>query len=342
MKLNLLLATSLITGAAFGQFTQTNEPAIGSSTTMYVLDSNAVDYASMTGAGQTWDYSTTPGVYGETKVVNVATAASTANGADYPNSTWAVDIAGFMTTYYTSSSSSRISQGFVFDGGDVAGTVRVVFDGGADDAVTMNYPYALTNTLTDAFAGEALTDMSPSPLATSGSITTTVDGQGTLKLNAGTTLTGVTRFKLHDQATADLPLGLGTVEMERTQYEYYDLANSSLPVFVHSTLVITMGGTPTTQHIVMSNVAPDEYLSVSDNNLAAFSMYPNPANESITVSGLSGNETISIVDMTGKTVLTAQNSGASQTLNIADIQAGVYNLVVISNGNKAIKKLTIN
>lgn len=342
MKLNLLLAASLITGAAFGQFTQSNEPVVGSYMTMYLLDSNAVNYSAVTGTGVTWDYSTTPGIAGETKVVTVSLPSATANGSDYPNSTWAVDIADFMTSYYTSSASSRISQGFAFDGGNGAGTVRVVFDGGSDDALIMNYPYAVTNTLTDAFAGSAITD-NFGTLATSGGVTTIVDGQGTLKLNAATTLSNVTRFKLNDQATAVIPIpGLGNVVMERTQYEYYTMTNPYLPVLVHSTLVITLAGSPTTQHIVMSSVAPDEYLDVADNNKIAFGIYPNPANESVVISGLTGNEMISIVDMAGRTVLTAQNTGVSQTLNVADFQAGIYNVVVSANGIKSTKKLTIN
>ncbi|TSJ42325.1 T9SS type A sorting domain-containing protein [Fluviicola chungangensis] len=342
MKLNLLLATSLITGAAFGQFTQSNEPVMGSTMTMFLLDSNAVDYAAVTGTGVTWDYSTTPGITGETKDVTVALPSATTNGSDYTSSTWAIDIAGFMTSYYTSSASSRISQGYAFDGGNGAGTVRVVFDGGADDALIMNYPYDVTNSLTDAFAGNAITD-NFGTLATSGGITTIVDGQGTLKLNAATTLSNVTRFKLSDQATAVIPIpGLGNVIMERTQYEYYTMTNPYLPVLVHSTLVITLAGTPTTQHIVMSSVAPDEYLAVSENNKATFGLYPNPANESVVISGLAGNETIAIVDMAGRTVLTTQNNGTSQTLNVADFQAGIYNVVVTANGIKSTKKLTIN
>ncbi|WP_343636836.1 T9SS type A sorting domain-containing protein [Fluviicola sp.] len=342
MKLNLLLATSLITGAAFGQFTQSNEPVMGSSVTMYVLDSNAVDYAAVTGTGVTWDYSTTPGIAGETKVVSVALPSATTNGSDYPSSTWAIDIAGFMTSYYTSSASSRISQGYAFDGGSGAGTVRVVFSGGANDALIMNYPYAITNNLTDAFSGNANTDNFGS-LATSGNIDTKFDGQGTLKLNAATTLSNVSRFKLHDQATAVIPIpGFGNVVMERTQYEYYTMTSPYLPVLVHSTLVITLAGTPTTQHIVMSSMAPDEYLNVAENNKIAFEVYPNPANESVVISGLTGNETIAIVDMAGRTVLTTQNNGTSQTLNVSDFQAGIYNVVVSANGIKSTKKLTIN
>lgn len=337
MKLNLLLATSLITGAVFGQFTDSNKPVIGTSTTMYILDSNAVDLASMTGTGQNWDYSTTPGIYGQTKTVSVVAPASTAYAADYPTSQFAIDIPGFVTSFYTSSASTRNSQGFVFDAGSFGGTAVVKLD--SNDELLMNYPYAQSNTLTDAFAGNA--NVMGTDYPTTGTVTTSVDGSGTLKLNAATTVSGVLRYKSHDVANVTIPF-VGAITMDRTQYEYYALSSSSLPIFVHAKLVITLAGSPTTQNIVMSSVLPDEYLAVSENNKATFGLYPNPANESVVITGLSGNETISIVDMAGRTVMTTQNTGASQTLNVSDFNAGVYNVVVIANGNKSVKKLTIN
>lgn len=338
MKLNLLLATSLITGAAFGQFTDSNKPTIGTSVTMYVMDSNTVDYASMTGTGQTWDYSNTPGIYGETKVVSVVDPSTTAYSGDYPSSTFAIDIPGFVTSFYTSTASTRNSQGFVFDGGSFGGTVIVKLS--SNDELLMNYPYAQGNTIaSDPFSGTANVQGTDYP--TTGTVSTSVDGSGTLKLNAATTLTGVLRYKSHDQATVTIPF-VGNITMDRTQYEYYHHATSNLPVFVHSKLVIDLAGTPTTQVIAMNSVVPDEYLTVSENDKAVFGLYPNPANESVVISGLTGNETISIVDMAGRTVLTTQNTGASQTVNVADFQAGVYNVVVIANGIKSTKKLTIN
>lgn len=338
MKLNLLLATSLITGAAFGQFTDSNKPTVGTNMTMYVMDSNTVDYASMSGTGQTWDYSNTPGIYGETRAVSVVTPASTAYSGDYPSSTFAIDIPGFVTSFYTSTASTRNSQGFVFDGGSFGGTVIVKLN--SNDELLMNYPYAQGNSIaSDPFSGTA--NVMGTDYPTSGTVSTSVDGSGTLKLNAATTLTGVLRYKSHDQASVSIPL-VGTITMDRTQYEYYHHATSNLPVFVHATLVISIGGTPTTQTIALNSVAPDEYLSVADNHAVAFGMFPNPANESVVISGLTGNETIAIVDMAGRTVLTTQNSGTSHTLNVADFQAGVYNVVVTSNGNKTTKKLTIN
>lgn len=338
MKLNLLLATSLITGAAFGQFTQTNEPALGTSLTMYVVDSNVTNYASTTGTGVTWDYSTAIGYTGATKSVAVVLPSATASGSSYSTSSKAIDMPGFMTTYFTSSGSSRISQGFAFEGGNVAGTVKVILD--SNPETLFNYPFAYGNTLTDAFAGNAVTGIGT--FATTGTIDATVDGTGTLKLNAATTLNNITRYKLADQATANAA-PFGNIVMNRVQYEYYDLSNpGSLPVFVHSKLTIDIAGSQIVQNLVLNSVMPDDFLSVSENSVATFGLYPNPANESVTLTGLSGNETISIVDLAGKTVLSTENTGTAQTINVSDIQAGIYNVVVISNGSKTTKKLTIN
>ncbi|MNU71100.1 hypothetical protein D3C71_605240 [compost metagenome] len=338
MKLNLLLATSLITGAAFGQFNQTNEPAIGASTNLYVVDSNAANLSAITGTGVTWDYSAIGG-YGAsaTKTISVVTPASTPSGANFASSAKAIQIPNFITTYFTSTGTERVSQGFSFEDAS-AGTVDVVLSGNPE--LLMNYPFAVPNTLTDAFAGNAYTGLIPgTPIPTTGNITASVDGSGTLKLSNTITLNNVLRYKIVENATANA--GLLTVQINRTQFEYYDLANSTLPVFVHTQLTIDMGS-PMTQNLVMSSVLPTSTAGLNDLNAKEFGLYPNPANESVTLSGLSGNETISIVDLAGKTVLSTENTGATQTINVSDIKAGIYNVVVISNGSKSTKKLTIN
>ncbi len=333
MKLNLLLATSLITGAAFGQFTQTNEPAIGTSANLYVVDSNASNLASVTGSGVTWDYSGIAG-YGaaNTKTISVVTPPN----ADFTGAQKAIQIPNFITTYFSSTATDRTSQGFSFEDPS-AGTIDVILDGNTE--LLMNYPFAVTNSLTDAFSGNAHTSAFPTAIPTTGNITASVDGSGTLKLSSSVSLNNVLRYKIVENATANA--GFLTVQIQRTQFEYYDLANSSLPVFVHAQLTINMG-TPTTQNLVMSKVLPAETVGLNELGTAQFGLYPNPANESVTLSGLSGNETISIVDLAGKTVFSTENSGATQTINVSDINAGIYNVVVVSNGSKTTKKLTIN
>lgn len=330
MKLNLLLATSLMTGAAFGQFTQANEPNIGDSKTMYVVDSNYTDYAATIGAGVTWNYSSI-GTYPTpvTKLVDVITPASPFGSADF-----GIEIPGFISGYYTSSATSRNCIGFTFQEPSL-GSIDVVLS--TNNELVMNYPFALNGTLTDAFSGNAVTPLGNIPLT--GNVNAMVDGSGTLLLE-GMTINNVLRYKIIETANATSPLG--PIQLDRIQYEYYDLANSSLPVFIHSKLTITSTGGASTQHLVLSSVLPTGTASVAGNSSVDFGMYPNPANESITFSGLSGNETVSIVDMAGKTVVPAQNLTGSQTLNVSDIEAGIYNVVVISNGNKTVKKLTIN
>lgn len=333
MKLNLLLATSLITGAAFGQFNQTNEPAIGATANLYVVDSNASNLSAITGTGVTWDYSGIGGYgAGATKTISVITPPN----SDFTGAQKAVQIPNFITTYFSSTGTERVSQGFSFEDPSI-GTIDLILDGNTE--LLMNYPFAVTNSLTDAFAGNAHTTVFPTAIPTTGNITASVDGSGTLKLSSTVTLNNVLRYKIVENATANA--GLFTAQINRTQYEYYDLANSSLPVFVHAQLTVDVNG-PSTQNLVMSSVLPAETVGLNELGTQEFGLYPNPANESVTLSGLSGNETISIIDLAGKTVLSTENTGATQTINVSDIKAGIYNVVVISNGSRTTKKLTIN
>lgn len=337
MKQLLLSISVLASVQSFAQFTQTNEPAIGDNGTMYVLDSAATNMASTTGTGVTWDYSSTIGYYGETKNLACVAPSSTPYATHFAIASKAVDITGFVTSFFSSSSTARNSKGFVFDGGSLAGTVEVVLD--ANDELIMNYPMIVGDNIADAMSGTVYTT-SMGSFPCTGSSTATCDGSGTLILNSTTSLTGVMRFKLVDQVTATVPF-IGTVTMDRVQYEYYDLANSRLPVFVHATLTITMAGTPTVQSIVLSSVAPDNYLTVSEASQVEFAMFPNPANDNITLQGLTGNETIQILDVTGRVVLTSTAANTSALINVSELKAGVYNVLVNQNGNIGVKTLVI-
>ena len=113
MKKILLFAT-LLSGAAFGQMTQANEPAIGTSATMFLCDSNVTNYESMTGSGVNWDYSDINGVFGITKTIDVLDATLTAEADSFPGSTYAINVGGALISYYSSTSTQRVSQGFLY------------------------------------------------------------------------------------------------------------------------------------------------------------------------------------------------------------------------------------
>lgn len=67
----------------------------------------------------------------------------------------------------------------------------------------------------------------------------------------------------------------------------------------------------------------------------SFTVYPNPTNNTITVTGGEGNTAISILDATGREVLFEANYGFNTPLNIEGLAPGVYYLRV--NNSKTIK-----
>lgn len=334
MKIQLLFASFLFTSAAFCQFTQANEPAIGDQMTLFIVDSSATDYASVTGTGVTWDYSNIMGYPGDpTKSLSVVAAADADPNDHFTAASKAITIPNFITTFFSSSSSARNSKGFIFEEATL-GSIEIVLD--ADDELLMNYPFDVTNTLTDAFSGSTYASVAPSSIPTTGSITASVDGKGTLLLPDGSSVSDVLRYKIVE--TANGSFFTFNVTMTRTQYEYYDLSDSGLPIFVHSSLTFDMG-TPMTQTLVMSSVAPTP-ASITENNGINFSMFPNPATETVSFTGLTGAESVSIVDLSGKVVFSAETL-VSNSIDVSSIEAGIYNVVVMKNGAKSVKKLTI-
>jgi hypothetical protein len=71
---------------------------------------------------------------------------------------------------------------------------------------------------------------------------------------------------------------------------------------------------------------------------AAISVYPNPFNDVITLTGVSSNSTIQIFSVDGKNVY--QGNATSSTLNTSNLSAGVYMLSIIdTNGNRQVQKI---
>lgn len=77
----------------------------------------------------------------------------------------------------------------------------------------------------------------------------------------------------------------------------------------------------------------------NSNGKLEYSIYPNPAKNELVIKNLTGNNTISIVDATGRIVMTRNNvNNGLATLNISTLQNGLYN-VIVNNGieNKTLK-----
>ena len=339
MKKTLLFAVLSLTFYGNAQFTQANEPAISDIETMYLCDSFAVNLDGVTGSGAIWDYTTLGGYPGETRDVEVVNATTTTYASDFPTSATAITVGTNLTSYYSSTASDRSSQGFVFSEASL-GDVIAKFS--TDDELVATYPFPFGGTSTDGFSGD-IEYLGGSSAAATGMGHASVDGEGTLNLPNGVSLANVLRYKLIDTswATITIPFPLGDMEFIRTQYEYYDHTVSNLPVFIHSTIKVQNVGAPapiSEQSLVLSMYEPG-YLSTSSIDEVEFSVYPNPATETVTISGNLGDDAHAVLfDQSGRELISSSVSNGS-TINISALENGVYFVRIQDNGLTTTKSI---
>lgn len=343
MKKSLLVVTlfSASLSMAQGSLTQANEPEIGASAAMFLCDSNVTDYAAITGNGVTWDYSTILGLPGEMRTIEVIDPVNSPYSADFPTANKAIVLEGFLTNFWLSSATDRRSSGFVFEEPSF-GVVKGVFDD--DDQLLATYPFALNGYENDLYQGTLSFEflgIPQSPDAT-GKSYARIDGEGTLKLNATTTLNNVIRYVLIDTLHASVNIGLPLdIELIRTQYEYYT-AQGGLPVFLHSSAVIQQqsAATPLTSFVVvLSSVEPDGFLAVNNKEQVRFNMYPNPANDAVAIQGSFETADVVVFDQTGKVVLHQASFAAGNNVAIDALKTGIYMVQVTTEQGTAIQKL---
>jgi len=350
MKKHILLVALLLTGKAFSQsFSQSNEPQIGTSASMYIADSLTSNKSAEKGDNITWDYSSLS-IDDTTKrlSISIVNPSTTKYASLYKNATKAIIIENFITSYYSSTSNERSSLGYYFQSGDL-GDVRSYLD--KDVQITHTYPFGLSNSKSDNMSGTLYYTLNTYPMSpkSSGTSFAEVDGIGNLQFNSSLTVPNVIRYHIFDstQATLTFP-GIGTTQvvLKRDQYEYYDLANSNLPIFTHTNLkVFTPLISPDAlidKTVVLSKYKP--YLknaSTTDNVFVhtKFNVFPNPSKENINIQGIDNEKvTITISDQSGKIVTKSELNSANVTIPVSSLENGVYFIAIESNQNQEIHK----
>lgn len=325
MKKTLLILIVLSTTQVFSQsMTQANEPAIGESSTMYLCDSNVVNYAGLTGSGVTWDYSQLAGYQGQTKVVEVLDATTTPDYASFPGSVKAYGVGNTIITYFSSTATERTSQGFKFIEPNL-GDVLATFENNAMTQV--NYPFAYGNSLTDVYDGtiDFVFNSIPVNENLSGDVYAVVDGVGTLKFPMGVDVNNVLRYRSVDTSLTTLPI-FGNIELIREQYEYYDYSAQNLPIFIHSTITMQQpaSGTPIQKvSLVLSLYPTSEFVGLTEKEAKVLSLSPNPANEEFSITGVDELFRVELFDAQGRLVLSADASSGNP-INISTLEAGSY------------------
>ncbi len=339
MKKTLLLASLLLAGSTFAQFTPGNEPVIGDASNMFLCDSFATNYEGVIGSGVTWDYSAIHKINGEMKSLSIIDPATTPNAGDFPTSNKNVEVQGFFSTYWETSATERNVVGFIYNEPSF-GEIKAVF---TDPAKLMDYDFDLNDNVTDPYAGTLYFDFNGIPLspATTGTSFSKVDGKGTLMLNAATTLTDVLRVVTIDTLNADINLGAPIpVVFIRKQFEYYHFATSNLPVFTHSTGIMSTNGNVVGEFtVVLSYFEPDNVLAVNNTTVANFNVYPNPVKSDFTITGEFTQADAQIINQTGQVVKTISGVTPGSNIEMSQFENGLYFLNLNINGQNHVQKI---
>ena len=338
MKKTLLLAALSFSMLGNSQsLTLANEPAIGETVSMNLCDSFTVAYEGVTGPAVTWDYTNLIGIFGETRTVEVINATTSPNTASFPTSTKAMSVEGSMTSFFNSST-DRVSQGFVFTEPSM-GEIIAKFD--TDNETIITYPFAFGNTLTDNFSGDVTSALSGTTSLT-GNVFATIDGQGTLNLPLGVSLPNVIRYKIIDTSYTTIFV-VQNLEIVRHQYEYYDIANSNLPVLSISRLIVQIVGNPSPLSdlsLVLSAYPTSDFVSINEEYKFDFNIYPNPTSDNITLSGeFSSDAQGQVIDQTGRVLFTFAPQKDS-SVDVSSLENGSY-FVKITDNNSSITKTIV-
>ncbi len=84
-------------------------------------------------------------------------------------------------------------------------------------------------------------------------------------------------------------------------------------------------------------------LSINDIKLAGVSIYPNPTSDIITVEGNLLNEEIQLqlTDVLGKEIKTGMLTNTKATIDVTDVQEGIYFLTLQTSNAIATKKIIV-
>lgn len=352
MKKTLLSLLTLMLGiGANAQFTSSNAPTIGDQHTMYLLDSNAIDYASETGMNAAWDYSSTTGYDGETRKISILDAADTTGNGTFSTSTEAFDIEDFFINYMTKDASGKKGQGFIFNAEGIdAGIVVAKFDDGTPEQL-YNYPFDVGSIATSSFEGVVTLDLGGGPvnLGLTGNSSTTVDGKGMLKL-AENDYTNVLRYKLVDTMGIILDSTDNDydpdVQIVRVQYEYYKHDLSELPIFTFTDIVFKyVGDTVNLGHltIVLSYDDPST-VGISSNKLEQTKVYPNPTDSKLNIQLPSSvaDANVIITDAQGREVYTSTANSIINGIDVSSLNVGVYFVNIENEDYSVTKRVIIN
>lgn len=97
--------------------------------------------------------------------------------------------------------------------------------------------------------------------------------------------------------------------------------------------IVSVNGCSTT-----SECRSREVLSVEQTKGLSFDLYPNPADDKIILNGLTTKALVSILDVSGRVMLSSNTDSNNTVINIKSLKSGVYFIKISSGQNNEVRK----
>ncbi len=330
MKLFTLLASViLLSTQLFSQtFTNENMPIIGDEINGLANNDLTTFNPGESGEGVTWDF--TSDTYSEHVDYSFVEVAGTPYAEDFPDAVMCGISDQDTYQYYKSLSGELSILGIGSDLGAPAPNDKILafFDPAMNQ---FNLPLAYGTKHSSNYSGKYVFASNEFPL--SGTITSEVDGSGTIITPAGT-FSNVLRIHINITET-------GLTGQQVDQYLYVS-QDYRFWIALHEQVSVT--GDVNIQKWYAVNPPKVTQASVAiDADMTSLKVFPNPTEDMLTINSVNRIETVQLFDAMGKVVASASLDGAmTHQMDVSKLSAGIYNVVTSSNGEltttKFIKK----
>lgn len=310
----LLINNSIIAQAPI--LTNVN-PAIGGSYTYNGIGSYTDPGSS--GTGQLWDFSSLNGTSGG--LTNFVSPSSTADGSSFPNANVCGSNTSTSIFSYFKTSTSKLENL-----GSVSSTVMSY----SNSEEMLRYPFNYGNSYSDTWQATFIS--SGYNFVRKGTTTVTADGYGTVILPSGT-YTDVMRIHYVQVYTDSSYISGAPYIINYTNDEYMWYKEGIYPpLVIDYTLTSSAALNPYTGTSYLASTPATDINEIDNANLI-FNVFPNPANETVTIKiddKLVGS-VYSFIDQLGRTILTGKLISVSSNINISELSSGFYLLKVGEN-----------
>ena len=283
------------------------------------------------GSGQTWDFSSLSS--DSTSILEFVYPSELDGFSAFPEATVGYSLfpggGNTVSVFFESSPSAYRVMGI----NPVGQPTNSVY---SDPMDIMRFPVGFGQTFSDSFNIEVSSSFSYEEI---GENVVEVDGSGTLITPAGS-FSNVLRMKSIEtsQKIGFPPTPGGPTIDETTSYLFFSSEFPSVPLLEYR----ISGDNINPNSDTTISYGDPSYLSITEKETENFSIYPNPANNQITIS-FSSLERVELLDLFGRIVIVEPIQNSSKAIiNTSTIKSGVYMLRGISmTGKTFVKKVSI-